>query len=116
MEKTITIPSSEEKIYEQYLVLLRPIYDISPNERRVVISYMILNNKYVGIEEETLDILFSSNKLRNELKDMSGMKTSMFNNIITKLRSKGIIDGNNIIRGLRIDLSKGVKLIFNLKI
>jgi len=115
-DKIITIPTDVDKIYEQYLALLRPLYDISPTEKKIVIELMKLNVLYKDLDEGTRDIVFSSPKIKGELKEKSGLDTNYYNSTVSKLRQKGIMVDNNIIAGLRADLSGGIRIIYNLTI
>jgi hypothetical protein len=114
--KEISIRSKDIKeFYIQYLELVKPIFNLSKTERHVVSLILYYSYIYRNIEDIThrMTVVFSTS-CRADIREELDLSKEYFNNLIFRLRKKGILKGNLINKNLYIELNgKNFELNFN---
>lgn len=118
-----TIVTDERKMFVYWLEFLKPYHKLANKETEalaILLYYRHELSKEVNNEEHVRKLLFSSdirNKVRN---DLGGMKSGVFNNLLTTLRKKKVLSKENKILPALIPnmkpSAKGFRLVFNFEI
>jgi hypothetical protein len=92
----IPINCSENNYFRTFLRLINPILKLKDKEIEVMAAFLLVlyNNKSLPIEESS-KLLFST-KIRKFIRTAVGMSEASFNNHITALRKKKLIQGKGI--------------------
>lgn len=117
---TITIKTSEEKFFRQFLELVKgfpPLNLLRPKELDVLAEIMFQNNKYKDLDKNVKNKVIFNTDTRKEMRTNLNMSEEGFNNNLSILRKHKVLDKqNNLISFLSNTIyTKDFKLIFNFK-
>lgn len=115
------IHTSKKQIFRFWLEFLKPYHKL--RQKEIEALGLMLYYRY-ELSREVLNIdlvdklLFSTDTRKQIRADLGDMDPKVFNNLLTALRKKGVLDKKNIINpGLIPDMSEdGFKLVFNFEI
>ena len=113
MEKIIKIPTTEEKIFRQYLEIFNPIIKLRSKELDVLSQLLYFNDKLKDIPEEHRNKILFDYDTKKEMQNKIGLSGAYFDNCLSILRKKGIIINNKLIKNFLFYPDKDVKLTFN---
>lgn len=88
IKKSISINTTDSKVYRQILSFMNFILDATPQERQVLAEIIRLNNDYDVLPPEKRGKFILSTDMRKEMRDITGIEEKQFNGIIGKLRKK----------------------------
>lgn len=99
MEKTIPINTNKRKFFRQYVEILQPLFKIRAREADVLAAllYESYLRRDIGDIRDRFKLVYDYDikmKIREELK----MSSSVFCNCMVRLRKKGILGKDDIIR------------------
>jgi len=115
----INIPTSKEKIFMQYLTIINGVLSkekkLTGIEISVLDKLLYVDYLYKHLTKENRDsILFHQETKKRMVKSLSISKAS-FDNILSKLRKKGMIKGQSLVTRVPIVNNK-IELGFRLEI
>lgn len=115
--KTLTI--SKKKFFMYWLQFLKPYHKL--RDKEIEMLSLFLNKRYELSKRikdvDILDRMLFDKKIKDEIRDeMNYSSPQVFNNMLSSLRGKGIIQNGRINSGLIPELSEesnNFKLVFN---
>lgn len=115
------IHTSKKQIFRFWLEFLKPYHKL--RQKEIEALGLMLYYRY-ELSREVLNpdlvdkLLFSTDTRKQIRADLGDMDAKVFNNLLTALRKKGVLQKNNIINpGLIPNMSEdGFKLVFNFEI
>ena len=119
----INIPSNKDIIFKQYLNLINPILGINKltsTEIEVFSRFLLIKTMYFHLEPEVLKTLLfnaeTKKRIRESIKQDSNIVVSeaSFNNILSTLRKKNFIKGNEVIHNPPVTKEGNITVTFNL--
>jgi hypothetical protein len=117
--KLITINSNNHKqFYKQYLEIVNPFFNLSNREISVVSLIMYYTYVFRSIEDldHRMTAVFSTT-CKADIRDELDLTKEYFNNLIFRLRKKGILKGNLINSNLYIPIDENTyELKFNFNV
>jgi len=118
--KKIPIKTTENKFFRQFLELFRslpPFNELRSRELDVLSQILYQNNKYSSIVTVTRPLVVFSKEVRKEMRESLSISEDIFNNNLSGLRKKNLINEDNrlipFLETLKYD--KEFKLEFNFK-
>jgi len=120
IKKSISINTTDSKIYRQILSFMNFILEATPQERQVLAEIIRLNNDYEMLPADRRGKFILSTEMRKEMREITGIEEKQFNGIISRLRSKTLfgkpfLGDNNVLHselmfkpdkeGFKIELS-----------
>jgi UDP-3-O-acyl-N-acetylglucosamine deacetylase len=120
MSKVIPINTSEELIFKQYLTIINGVLSsekrLTNIEIDILEKLLYIDNLYKHLDKEKRDkILFHKTTRQKIREEVYNISTQSFNNVLTKLRKKGMIEGNSLKVRVPIKDNK-IELTFKLEI
>ena len=109
MNKVITIKSKDAKeFFKQYLELINPFFKLSNREVSIIALIMYYSHIYRNIEdiEHRMTVVFSTS-CRASIREELDLSKEYFNNLIFRLRKKGILNGNLVNKNIYTELTNG---------
>ena len=118
--KSIEINSKNPKLFfKQYLQLINPLFNLSEREMSIVALIMYYSHVYRKIEDldNRMTVVFSTS-CRADIREELDLSKMYFNNLIFRLRRKGVLEGNLVNRNLYIEIgdNNNYNLNFNFTI
>jgi len=118
-----SIQTDSRTVFMYWLEFLKPYHKLANKEVEalsILLYYRWELSKEVNNIELVDKLLFSSEVRLKVREDLGGMKSGVFNNLLTTLRKKGVLSKDNkiipaLIPNIRPD-STGFKLIFDFEI
>tara|TARA_R110000796_G_scaffold63909_3_gene147824 strand:- start:569 stop:997 length:429 start_codon:yes stop_codon:yes gene_type:complete len=118
--KNLNIP--KKKFFMYWLQFLKPYHKL--RDKEIEMLSLFLNKRYELSEkikdDDLLDTMLFDKKIKDEIREeMNYSSHQVFNNMLSSLRSKGVIINGKINKGLIPELLEGsdnFKLIFNFNI
>lgn len=119
----INIPSNKDIIFKQYLNLINPILGVNKltsTEIEVFSRFLLIKTMYFHLEPEVLKTLLfnaeTKKRIRESIKQDSNIIVSeaSFNNILSTLRKKNFIKGNEVIHNPPVNKEGNITVTFNL--
>jgi hypothetical protein len=98
MLKKITIKTTPEKFYRQFLELFRslpPFNELRSREVDVLSQIMYQNNKHSYIPIKTRSLVVFSTDVRKEMRSSLDISEDIFNNNLSGLRKRKLITEDN---------------------
>ncbi len=116
----INIPTTYDKAFKQYLVivncLLSSKHKLTNMEIDVLEKMLYVDNLYKHLPKDKRDVIIFHKSTREKIKEsLSNMSINSFNNILNRLRNKGMIDAGSLKINVPIKDNK-IKLEFNIDI
>jgi hypothetical protein len=113
-----TIKTNPEDLFEYWVALTQPLHKLTDTEALIFLQFLRKRHQYmIHIkDEELVDKFLMSTETRREIMKELGFKMGSFQNYLSSMRSKGVIDENRINRKLipnYEDGSNNFRLIFN---
>ncbi len=117
----IPIKTTEGKFYRQFLELFRslpPFNLLRTRELDVLSQILFQNNKYKSIDPKTRSLIIFSKEIRKEMRSSINISEDIFNNNLSGIRKKGLVNEDNELVSLLSSLyfDKEFKLEFNFKL
>lgn len=118
--KVIPINTTEELIFKQYLTIINGLFSsekrLTDFEIEILEKMLYIDYIYRHLTKEQRDkILFNKITKQKIREEVYGISEQSFNNAISKLRKKGMIEGNSLRVGVPIKDGK-IELTFKLEI
>lgn len=119
--KLANINTTTKNLFFKWLDITRPFHKLTDQQQQILGLILYYNHKYK--EDITNDKLrwkmVFNYDTRMLIKEELGLKDSVFQNILTKLRKKNIIKNNEVMSTYIPELTTGskvFKVVFNFKI
>lgn len=117
---TVNIPTVYDKVFKQYLVIVNGLLSDSKRLTKIEIDVLekmlYINHLYKHLPKDKRDILLFHKSTKDKIrKSLLSMSEGSFNNVLNKLRQKGVIEG----RVLRVNvpiINNKITLEFNMHI
>jgi hypothetical protein len=106
---------SPSEFYNQYLIILNGILNLTDVERRITVLLLEDYNNIRGLDFKSKTQLVFSPDNRKKIAKTLGVTQKSFNNYVVKLRKKGIINDEGISLVLYTDVSN-TQIQFSLEI
>ena len=113
---TIPIKCKLREYFKIYLTVLNPILKLKEREIEVMASFLLLMYTNKEISSKKLSPLLFSTKVRKKIRKSIGMSEASFNNHITALRQKQLIQGKIINPSLLKGFPKDNEININFNI
>ena len=102
IKKSISVNTTDAKIYRQILSFMNFILEATPQERQVLAEIIRLNNDYELLPADRRGKFILSTEMRKEMREITEIEEKQFNGIISKLRKKTLfgkpfLGENNIL-------------------
>lgn len=117
------IKTDVKQMFTYWLVFLKPYHNLRQKEIEALSTFLYYRYK---LSEEVLNqdlvdkLLFSQDVRKNIMKELNVTNISVFNNLLTALRNKGVITRDNKIKDVLIPNftpgSDNFKLVFNFEV
>jgi hypothetical protein len=116
----VNIPTTYTKVFKQYLVIVNGLLSdkkrLTKTELDVLSNLLYIDNLYKHLPKDKRDILLFHKSTRERIRgSLLNMSEGSFNNVLNKLRQKGLVDGRSLKIVVPIVDNK-IKLEFNLSI
>jgi len=116
----IPIHTSEELIFKQYLTIVNGVLSsekkLTNIEIDVLEKLLYIDHLYKHLDKEKRDkILFHKTTRQKIREEVYNISTQSLNNVLTKLRKKGMIQGNSLKVRVPIKENK-IELTFKLEV
>jgi len=119
VDKNIVLNTIKGKFYRQYLEIIRvfpPYNKLRDKEIDILAEFFRLNNEYSHLDESIKWKIIFEYSTKIQIKDKLNISDANFNNILTSLRSKGLIVNNKIPTKYLFTTGKKFKLNINFNI
>tara|TARA_R110000851_G_scaffold71614_3_gene159203 strand:+ start:5902 stop:6315 length:414 start_codon:yes stop_codon:yes gene_type:complete len=118
--KNLNVP--KKKFFMYWLQFLKPYHKL--RDKEIEMLSLFLNKRYELskkiTDEDILDTMLFDKRIKDQIKEeMNYSNHQVFNNMLSSLRTKGVIVNGKINKGLIPELTglgKNFKLIFNFNI
>lgn len=116
-----TLKVNEKQFFKVWLTLMQPFLQLR-NQDLNVLAYLLYYRHAILQEvsnEAIVDDLLFSTRSRNKIKEDIGIKSYAFNNALTALRKKGLINGSSLSKKIIPvveDNFNNFKLVYNVEI
>lgn len=116
-----TLKVNEKQFFKVWLTLMQPFLQLR-NQDLNVLAYLLYYRHTIFQEvsnEAIVDDLLFSTRSRNKIKEDIGIKGYAFNNALTALRKKGLINGSSLSKKIIPvieDNFDNFKLVYNVEI
>ena len=111
----VTVDSKRE-FFRQYLEAAKSLVDIRPSAMDVLAELLFWNDKYQMLPKEDRDKIIFNYDTKVAIMDYLGMTKQSFDNILTYLRAKDILNGNSINKKYELSYENNNVLSFVFKI
>ncbi len=116
----INIPTTHSKVFKQYLVIVNTLlsekHRLTNIEINVLEKMLYIDNLYKHLPKDKRDIIIFHKSTREKIKEsLLNMSINSFNNVLSKLRTKGMITTSSLKINVPIVDNK-IRLEFNLEI
>lgn len=116
----INIPTTRDKIFKQYLSIINTLlsdkHRLTNIEINVLEKMLYIDNLYKHLPKDKRDIIIFHKSTREKIKEsLFNMSINSFNNILSKLRTKGMITTSSLKINVPI-IDNKIRLEFNLEI
>jgi hypothetical protein len=118
-----TIETNGRSMFVYWLEFLKPYHKLANKETEALATLLYYRHelsKEISNEKHIRKLLFSSDIRAKVRSDLGGMKSGVFNNLLTTLRKKKVLSKDNrILPALIPNMdpeSNGFKLVFNFEI
>lgn len=119
VDKSIPIHTTKGKFYRQYLEVVKvfpPFNTLRGKELSVLSELFRLNNEYSNIDSSIRWKVIFQYDTKIQMKNKLGISDANFNNILTSLRSKGLIVKNRVPDKYLFTIEEEFKFNINFKI
>jgi len=118
-QKKITIPTTIDKVFKQYLTITKPLNQLTPKEIELLSHLLLMNHKeqdnFKSEDDKWLKIF--STKSRKQIIEDLNITDYDFNNMMTSLRKKKVIVNNQIQKYFIPQISEdGFQLTYEFKL
>lgn len=108
-------------LFEHWVALTQPLHKLTEAEANIFLLFLKKRHLFASNikDESVIDKLLFSTETRREIQDALGYKMGTFQNYLTSMRNKGVIQENRINKKLIPNYIAGAnnfKLIFNFDI
>jgi len=110
-----TVAPTGREFYKQYLRVLNGYLGLSARELEVLAEIMYYDDKYRAIEEDRRSLLIFTKENRYEIANRLGTSYNTVNNVLSKLRSRGILKNDRLNPKIRCPHTDEIVLQFNIK-
>ena len=116
-----TIKTSKKGVFKYWLRFLKPYHGLRPREidaLAVMLFYRYELSRVISDKKLVDKLLFATDTRTQIREDLDNMNQKVFNNLLTSLRKKGVLDGDNVINPVLIPsmTEDGFNLVFNFEI
>jgi len=115
MEKKVTIATSENKFYRQYLEILNPIIKLRGKELDVLAELLYHNNRLKEIPYKHRWKLIFDYDTKSDIRTKLKLSEASLNNNLSALRKKRIIVENEVLKNFLVSPQESFSLKFNFK-
>ena len=115
------IRTSVDGLFERWVALTQPLHKLTEAEANIFVLFLRKRHLFaISISDDNIvnKLLFSTDT-RKEIMDTLGYKMGTFQNYLTAMRNKGVIQNNRLNKKLIPNYEDGAnnfKLIFNFNI
>ena len=115
------IRTSVDGMFERWVALTQPLHKLTEAEANIFLLFLKKRHLFATnvSDEAVVDRLLFSTDTRREIMDALGYKMGTFQNYLTAMRNKGVIQENRLNKKLIPNYEDGAsnfKLIFNFDI
>jgi hypothetical protein len=112
------IKTTTDGLFEYWVALTQPLHKLTDAEAAIFVAFIKKRHLFAtNIKDDgVVDKLLFSTETRKEIMDDLGYKMGTFQNYLTSMRAKGVINENKINKKLIPNFEEGsnnFKLIFN---
>lgn len=116
----INIPTTYDKVFKQYLTIVNSLLSDSKKLTKIEIDVLdkmlYIDNLYKHLPKDKRDIILFHRSTKDRIQEsLLNMSKNSFNNVLNKLRNKGMIVGRSI--KIHVPIVDGkIKMEFNIDI
>lgn len=113
--KTIRFNAKLKQIFYLYVSIMNPFLKLSKRESQVLSELLYYNYEYRKYSDSAKWKLVFHKDIKVKIQEDLGISVHQFNNILTALRKKKLIENNTLKRSLLIYPDQGLKVQFNIQ-